>query len=276
MSGNTDRLQYQKLSKRYVPEAITFILKVLSLLAPIAQAKVPGQLPYSESDDFRIKETSDDWKPRKLTFSDTFAPSKDTPSALLYTLLGLLERLADLWAEKTAFVEVFGPANDILTHISSKACVGNLSSELKVRHENSPHHALLTRRQKKLRATSKGLNSRLSQAQLSRRPLQLHQHRPLPIASNIPKFESDYSMDKHYDPDDDRREMSKLKAQHKRERKGAVREIRKDARFISRVKLQEDKKTSKEYHTKMARLTAMIQSEEGQASNEYKRQKARK
>jgi len=83
-------------------------------------------------------------------------------------------------------------------------------------------------------------------------------------------------MDKHYDPDVDRRELSKLKAQHKREKKGAVREIRKDARFISRVKLQEDKKSSKEYHAKMARLTAMIQSEEGQAANEYKRQKARK
>ncbi|KAI5847010.1 nucleolar protein 14 [Tricharina praecox] len=252
--------QYQQLSKRYVPEAITFILKALSLLAPVAQAEVPGQFPYNESDDFRIRKASDDWKPRKLAFSDMFAPSEDTPSALLYTLLGLLERLTDLWAEKTAFFDVFGPVNDVLTHMSSKACVGHLSSELK----------------KKLRATSKDLTSRLSQAQLSRRPLQLHHHRPLPIASNIPKFESDYSMDKHYDPDDDRREMSKLKAQHKREKKGAVREIRKDARFISRAKLQEDKKTSKEYHAKMARLTAMIQSEEGQAANEYKREKARR
>lgn len=83
-------------------------------------------------------------------------------------------------------------------------------------------------------------------------------------------------MDKHNDPDDDRREMAKLKAEHKREMKGAVREIRKDSRFIARVKLTEDKKTSKEYHAKMARLTAMIQSEEGAASNEYKREKARR
>jgi len=83
-------------------------------------------------------------------------------------------------------------------------------------------------------------------------------------------------MDKRYDPDTDRREMAKLKAEYKREKKGAVREIRKDSRFISRVKLAEDKKTSKEYHAKMARLTAMIQSEEGAAANEYRRQRARK
>jgi nucleolar protein 14 len=81
-------------------------------------------------------------------------------------------------------------------------------------------------------------------------------------------------MDKRYDPNVERRELTKLKAEHKREKKGAVREIRKDSRFISRVKLAEDKETSKAYHAKMARLTAMIQSEEGAAANEYKRQKA--
>lgn len=129
--------------------------------------------------------------------------------------------------------------------------------------------------QKKIRAAHKDLTSRIAEAGLARRPLELHHHRPLPISSNVPKFEEDYSLDKRYDPDADRREMAKLKAEHKREKKGAVREIRKDGRFIAKVKLAEDKKASKEYHAKMARLTAMIQSEEGQAANEYKREKAR-
>lgn len=127
-----------------------------------------------------------------------------------------------------------------------------------------------------MRTISKDLGTKLDHAKLTRRPLELHHHRPLPIASNVPKFEEDYNMDKRYDPDTDRREMAKLKAEYKREKKGAVREIRKDSRFISRVKLAEDKKTSKEYHAKMARLTAMIQSEEGAAANEYRRQRARK
>jgi nucleolar protein 14 len=134
----------------------------------------------------------------------------------------------------------------------------------------------LTIQQKHLGVTFDHLSSKVAQAKLSRRPLELHHHRPLSIPSYVPKFEEDYSMDKHYEPDAARRELSKLQAQHKREKKGAVREIRKDARFISRVKLQEDKKASKEYHAKMARLTAMIQSEEGAAANEYKRAKAKK
>lgn len=55
-----------------------------------------------------------------------------------------------------------------------------------------------------------------------------------------------------------------------------MRELRKDSRFIAREKLKEDKKSSKEYHEKMRRLTAMIQTEEGAAGNEYKRAKGRK
>lgn len=68
-----------------------------------------------------------------------------------------------------------------------------------------------------------------------------------------------------------------MKAEHKKERKGAIRELRKDAAFIGREKLREEKIASKEYHAKMARLTAMIQHEEGQGKNEYeKERKARK
>ena len=125
-------------------------------------------------------------------------------------------------------------------------------------------------------ATSKHLAARVAYAKLARRPLELHHHKPLAIPSNVPKFEEDYNMDKHNDPDDERRELARLKAEHKREHKGAVREIRKDSRFIARVKLADDKKTGAEYHAKMARLTAMIQNEEGAASNEYKREKSRR
>lgn len=81
-------------------------------------------------------------------------------------------------------------------------------------------------------------------------------------------------MDKHYDPNAERREASKLKAEHKREKKAATREIRKDNQFIASVKLKEDRANSEAYHKKMARLTAMIQSEEGAAANEYKREAA--
>lgn len=128
--------QYQKLARRYVPEAVSFILRSISLLAPTAQPKLPGQLPYNESDEFRIANVSEEWKPRKPTFADMFAPSSDTPLVILSTFLGLLDRLAEVWDGKLAFVEVFEPAALVLAHLASKESAKILGPELKV---SAPH-----------------------------------------------------------------------------------------------------------------------------------------
>jgi nucleolar protein 14 len=251
-------IQYQTLSQRYVPELVGYILRGILQLIPIGTQTIPGYFPYEETDVFRIQNVPSDWEPRKLSFSDIFDPSEDTPFAVLQSFFALLNQLFQLWAAKNSFLEIFEPVEKGLSHLLTKECRGKFGPVLK----------------NQLLSLSNELSSKLSKARPLRRPLELHHHRPLPIPSNIPKFEEDYNMDKRYDPNVERRELTKLKAEHKREKKGAVREIRKDSRFISRVKLAEDKETSKAYHAKMARLTAMIQSEEGAAANEYKRQKA--
>ena len=90
---------------------------------------------------------------------------------------------------------------------------------------------------------------------------------------SIPKFEESYNPNKHYDPDRDRAEMSKLKAEHKRERKGALRELRKDANFIARENLREKKEKDSQYEKKYKRLVAEIQGEEGREAKTYEREK---
>ena len=90
---------------------------------------------------------------------------------------------------------------------------------------------------------------------------------------SIPKFEESYNPDKHYDPDRERTELSKLKAEHKRERKGALRELRKDANFIARESLREKKERDAQYEKKYKRLVAEIQGEEGREANLYEREK---
>jgi nucleolar protein 14 len=267
--------QYQRLSKRYIPESVSFTLKALSLLAPVAQAQVPGEFSYTPSNALRIKNAPKDWEPRKLSFADMYAPTAESPLAITHTLFGLLDVLIAQYGDRTAFIEIFEPALSILKHFSTKACTAPLGAELKVIifHEIIQAFAL-TNLQKNVTAFSKDLEGKLAQKKLARRPLELHHHKPLPLPSNVPKFEEDYSMDKHYDPNAERREASKLKAEHKREKKAATREIRKDNQFIASVKLKEDRANSEAYHKKMARLTAMIQSEEGAAANEYKREAA--
>jgi nucleolar protein 14 len=113
----------------------------------------------------------------------------------------------------------------------------------------------------------------LKHAHRARRPLELHYHRPLAIKTSIPKFEESFNPDKHYDPDRERAEASKLRAEHKRERKGAMRELRKDANFIARESLREKKEKDAAYEKKYKRLVAEIQGEEGKEAKAYEREK---
>ncbi|TKA62554.1 hypothetical protein B0A49_11004 [Cryomyces minteri] len=157
--------------------------------------------------------------------------------------IGNLSAMSDLWSTKSAFTEIFSPsATEVLKNRNQKKAFQRL-------------HILL------------------DQARLARRPLELHHHKPLAIKTSIPKFEESYNPDKHYDPDRERSDSAKLKAEYKRERKGAMRELRKDANFVAREQLREKKEADKAYETKYKRLVADIQGEEGREKNVYEREK---
>ena len=180
--------------------------------------------------------------PELLRFTLLALDSKPT-SEFTRTYADMLVRMAEMWVGKAAFPEIFGA--DVLQTLT----------DLKMDEEVS-----------KLR---KYLNS----ARLARRPLELHHHRPLAIKSSIPKFEESYNPYKHYDPDRERADQKKLLADYKRERKGALRELRKDANFIAREKLRQKKEADSAYETKYRRLIAEIQGEEGKEKNAYEREK---
>ena len=191
-------LSYQRLSKRYIPEAMLFTLRAL-------KSRLVSQ------DD-------------KQVHLDNLVP------------------MAELWKDKTAFIEIFQPAVPLVQKLGAKK-------------------ALQT------------LQILLHQSRLRRRPLELHHHRPLPIRTSIPKFEDNFDPDKHYDPDKERSDAKKLQREYKRERKGALRELRKDANFVARTQLQEKKARDAEYEKKYRRLVAEIQGTEGHDAKEYEREK---
>ncbi|RPA81375.1 Nop14-like protein [Ascobolus immersus RN42] len=257
---------YVKLSKRFVPEVLNYIYQGLTLLAPTSLKKLPGTYPLQNpTDSLRIKKTGDEWTFRRATFADlkkttlSKSESNDLAHTLLAQFTSLLAMFSNLWAGKTAFFEAFEPGKLLLQHLLKSKSTEILAAPALTLH---------------LRTVLNAIEARLQKAHLTRRPLELHHHRPLPIPSNIPKFQENFSLDKKsYDPDRERVEAAKLKAEYKKERKGALRELRKDSAFIAREKLREEKVASREYHAKMKKLTAMIQTEEGQASNEYEREK---
>lgn len=98
----------------------------------------------------------------------------------------------------------------------------------------------------------------------------MQQHKQIAINSLIPKFEENYNADKRYDPDHDRAATSKLKAEVKTERKGAIRELRKDAKFIAAHKQKQRSDELQKYEDKMRKKVDRLGDERYEEKNEQK------
>lgn len=87
-------------------------------------------------------------------------------------------------------------------------------------------------------------------------------HKPIPIPTYIPKFESTSSSYlRRQDPDHERNEAAKLRHQYKQERKGAIRELRKDSRFIAAVEQKRDLEKDRAYKDSMKKVYGSIEGE---------------
>lgn len=260
-------LQYQQFSKRYVPELMNFCLNTLCSLAPEKAGSSLGFFPVHEpAAGTRIKGASKTTI-RQLNCSDcqpkqslSTAAEASLKVAILATTTSILKAASETWHALPAFHETFHPALLTLQHLTTTSTNNNST------HLPAP---LLS----KLTDTTSQLTRLLRLSHLSRRPLELHHHRPLAIRTYVPKFEDSFDPSKHYDPDRERAELAKLRAEHKRERKGALRELRKDAAFMQRENLRVKKERDAAYEKKYKRLVAEIQGEEGKAANEYAREK---
>ena len=274
-------IQYQRLSKRYIPELVNSTLTALSSLSPIKPTQPFGYSPNHECpESLRIGH----WGPRpdiarRMQFwdiaheeTDSFI-SEGVKLALLHTELALVKEMADLWQSKSAFPEIVTPFSTALSHLLTTSSIKHLPSSTKVRYLDFPFLSLqllifpqsfliqnstLIHQQSLLRSTQSHLSIAISSSLTSRKPLALHNHRPLAIKMSFPQFEDDFNPSKHYDPDRDRAEMNKLKKEHKREKKGALRELRKDAKFMAREQLKEKKERDQAYERKMRRVEAEI------------------
>ena len=257
-------LTYQRLSKRYIPELVNHFLNVIHVLSPHPPREPFGLYPTHKcSNSLRIGSsgTAAD-EGRKLNFWDInleegSSEIENIKLSILQSSITLIRDIAELWLGKSSYYEIMQPFSTAFQHLQSKRCKEKLP--------NATNESIKT--------LHRDLSTRLAQALRDRKPLALHTHRPLPIKMAIPRFEESFHPAKHYDPDRERTELSKLKAEHKRERKGALRELRKDASFIAREQLREKKERDEAYEKKYRRLVAEIQGEEGREAKEYEREK---
>ncbi|KAL2869953.1 snoRNA-binding rRNA-processing protein NOP14 [Aspergillus lucknowensis] len=269
-------LQYQSVSKRYMPELLNYILNTLCALSPEQPSASLGSFPLrNPTESLRLK-PSKSLNPRKLQFWDitNTTESGDLKASLITTLTSLLGTASDLWASRSAATEILEQAHSVLQHVA-RSCSSSRTTSKKQQQQQQqkPQPQVPTSLSDTVQSTLDKISSHLAQSRRARRPLLLHNHRPLAIKTAIPKFEDSFNPDKHYDPNRERAEANRLKAEYKRERKGAMRELRKDANFVAREKLREKREKDAEYERKYRRLVAEVQNEEGREANAYEREK---
>ncbi|TEB37087.1 Nop14-like protein [Coprinellus micaceus] len=246
-------LQYEALSKRLVPEAVNFLLNAALHTAPHSFKSVeslPGAFP---SPDFRSdlckplrmaksKKTADAQPPNLPELLEAESNDEQAKADLLGLALNLLGRFADFYKGLDGFIELFSPAQSVVQSVDGKKLAPKIQSS----------HATLL----------KSLERLLRFAQQAREPLRLQAHKPIPIPTYIPKFESSTSnFLRQRDPDYEKNETAKLKSQYKQERKGAIRELRKDARFLASVEHQRQMEKDKAYNSSMKKAFTSIEGE---------------
>lgn len=100
-------------------------------------------------------------------------------------------------------------------------------------------------------------------------------HKPIPIPTYIPKFETTSSNYlRRQDPDHEKNQASKLRNQYKQERKGAIRELRKDARFLAGVEQKKQTEKDRAYNERMRRVFGSIEGERAE-EKKMEREKAK-
>ncbi|KAJ2614853.1 nucleolar complex protein 14 [Coemansia sp. RSA 1365] len=264
----------QRLSRRLVPEALNFIYAMMSAVVcdpadPADWSDGPYPLSRRQRDALKLlrlgkndagenEATVDSvhWSWLSEHSCDHLSSAKQY--GILKACLLLMRRFIDCYFALPAFVECFAPLSPLLTKISQRLPLhfrlqqqqsgGSAPTEIRTLLSNLQNH----------------LEEMLSQSLAKREPLRLQYHRPLAIESVAPKFESSYNLDHHYDTDRNRNEIVKLRRQVARERRGAVRELRRDAQFIAGQRLDEQLAKDKLYTDKMKKAWSVLEADQSQ------------
>ncbi|KAJ2780195.1 nucleolar complex protein 14 [Coemansia javaensis] len=263
----------QRLSRRLMPEAVSFVLAVLA--AAVARADAPGDwagpfaLDRRQRDAFaalriaagdRCSGADDDDDDQQPGIPWAWVAAAKPPPArlsgdekyrVLRAALALCRRLADCYFALPAFVELFAPALPVLDRIAERLPQFKL-------------HAAPRAVAAEVAALRTHLAAQLAQSRAARQPLRLQSHRPLAIAAVAPKFEANYSLDAHYDPDRARAETTKLRRQLARERRGAVRELRRDTQFLAKQRLDEQLDKDRQYAARMKKAWSVLEADQSE------------
>lgn len=248
-------VEYVSFSKRFLPELINFLAGSLHLAvqdkSELGYKVVPPFRPAGKYSDLLVLAASEScrtWSKRSLPLpaSQHLELRTDLETdhhrlTCLSTCLDLVERCGRLYKDLTSFSHIFQPIRIVLSkHLSSQTLpesLQELHSNILAAISGSPeHHSRLVFEKKK----------------------------PIPLKLLTPKIVEVLDYGKKHGSTREEREKERLKHKYKKEFKGALREIRKDSRFLAREKLNETLTRDAERKRKVKELFGSLATQEGE------------
>lgn len=248
-------VEYVSFSQRFLPELINFLGGTLHLAmqdkASTGCVVVPPFRPSGKHSDLLVLANSEScrsWSKKSLPLSAT--QQLELESDLdrdhyklncLSTCLDLVKRCCWLYKDVPSFTHIFQPIRMLLSkHLSTQT----LPSPLQELHSE--------------------ILEAISSASVTHTRLVFEKKKPIPLKLLTPKIVEVLDYGKKRGSTREEREKERLKHKYKNEFKGALREIRKDSRFLAREKLSEVMNRDAERKRKVKELLGSLATQEGE------------
>ncbi|KAG7399595.1 nucleolar complex protein 14 [Phytophthora boehmeriae] len=219
-------LDITRSKQRFMPEVINCLARILRAFVTSASSTEDAQDSSSNKAHW-LRSGLLEWaaaqpkdqKVAALPRLSLAGSSSCSGAEVLSSLLALLDVSSEQYAALPSFDELFYPLY-LLLHAMARQLEG-----LKIAEVN---------------ATISKLHTRLESCWTARRPLRLQAFAPTSLPTFAPQFDENYTVRKDKTAPKDTAQLKQLQRQVKRARKGAARELRRDAEFIHREKQKEE------------------------------------
>ncbi|XP_008576198.1 PREDICTED: nucleolar protein 14 [Galeopterus variegatus] len=248
-------LEYVSLSQRFIPELINFLLGILYIATPNKQSQGytlvhPFRALGKNSELLLVSDKKDmaTWQKTSLSLrwasglrAWTTTEANHIRLSCLAVCLALLKRCVLMYSTLPSFHAITRPLRALLTE-----------------HLADCGHPC------ELQELSQSILTEMEDQKQLCRPLVCEKSKPVPLKLFTPRLVKVLEFGRKQGSSKEEQERKRLIHKHKREFKGAVREIRRDNQFLARMQLSEIMERDAERKRKVKQLCNSLATQEGE------------
>uniref|UniRef100_A0A8C9A9Y7 NOP14 nucleolar protein n=1 Tax=Prolemur simus TaxID=1328070 RepID=A0A8C9A9Y7_PROSS len=248
-------LEYVSLSQRFIPELVNYILGILYMATPNKQSQGyalvhPFRARGKNSELLLVSDREDvaTWQRSSLSLrwasglrTQTATEANHIRLSCVAVGLSLLKHCVLMYSTLPSFHAITTPLRALLTE-----------------------HLVDCSHPRELQELSQSILTEMENQKQLHRPLTCEKSKPVPLKLFTPRLVKVLEFGKKQGSSKEEQERKKLIHKHKREFKGAVREIRKDNQFLARMQLSEIMERDAERKRKVRQLFNSLATQEGE------------